>query len=92
MQKRETGTHIRPRISRYLSGSHRSVSDMNSKLYYPDTTRICPGYKNIEFVSKKHIFTLYVSGTRRVYLTNFQPYHRLCGHVTLVARVRRASH
>jgi hypothetical protein len=51
MQKRKngypnSGYPYPTRISGYLPGSTRSVSDPNPKLYYPGITRIRPEYKN----------------------------------------------
>jgi hypothetical protein len=62
------------RISRYLTGSHRFVSDPNLKLDYLGITRICPKYKNTRIHIQKRVFALFVSGTRRAYPTRCHPY------------------
>jgi hypothetical protein len=41
------------RISWYLSGSPRSVSDPNPKLNYPGIIRIYPEYKNTRICIEK---------------------------------------
>jgi hypothetical protein len=64
------------RISRYLLGSPRSVSDPNPKLQYPGITRIRPEYKNTQINIEKRVFALSVSGTRRVYPDPFLPLQR----------------
>jgi hypothetical protein len=73
MQKKKKNGYPYPtRISGYLSGSSRSVSDPNMKLQYPDITRIRPEYKITRI--RIWVFALSISGTRRVYLTRFHPY------------------
>jgi hypothetical protein len=58
------------RISRYLPGSHRSVSDPNSKLQYPSITHIRPEYKNTRIrIQKTGICTICIR-----YPTRFHPY------------------
>jgi hypothetical protein len=73
MQKRKneypnSGYPYPTRISSYLSGSTRSVSDPNPKLYYPDITRIRPEYKNTrihirKMVPNQYSYPVPVSGT-----------------------------
>jgi hypothetical protein len=47
------------RISRYLLGSPRSLSDPNPKLQYPGITRIRPEYKNTQIhIEKTGICTI----------------------------------
>jgi hypothetical protein len=47
------------RLSRYLPGSPRSVSDPNPKLQYPGINRIRPEYKNIWICIRKNGYLHY---------------------------------
>jgi hypothetical protein len=77
MQKRKngypnSGYPYPTRISGYLPGSTCSVSDPNSKLYYPGITRIRPEYKNIcicirKMVPNQYPYPVPVSGTLPVF-------------------------
>jgi hypothetical protein len=59
MGTRIPGTRIRSRISGYLPGSPRSVSDPNPKLQYPGITRIRPKYKNTRIHIRKNGYLYY---------------------------------
>jgi hypothetical protein len=52
-RKRKNGYSYSTRISGYLPGSHRSVSDPNPELQYPGITRIRPEYKNTRIRIRK---------------------------------------
>jgi hypothetical protein len=77
MQKRKneypnSGYPYPTRISGYLPGSTRSVSDPNPKLYYPGITHIRPEYKNTRICIRKMVPNQYpylvpVSGTVPVF-------------------------
>jgi hypothetical protein len=59
---------------RYLPGCTRSVSDPNSKLYYPGITRIRPEYKKYQYSYPKNgPESVPVSGTRFGYPACFHP-------------------
>jgi hypothetical protein len=63
------------RISGYLPGSTRSVSDPNLKMYYPGITCIRPEYKNTRIRIRKMVLNQYpyqvpVSGTLPVFTSS----------------------
>jgi hypothetical protein len=70
------------RISGYLPGSTRSVSDPNPKLYYQGITRIRPEYKNTririrKIVPNQYPYPVPISGTLPV----FTPTRQLEVHI-----------